>query len=331
MHQVLSCGRLQQQNRDKAHRALELVAYHQDRGRLAFTPESHEPRGFRTFVVRHHRHQRRSIRWAQPVGKQVVVDLEVEDCTHRRGIAVEKDQLRQHAALIKAGRLAQAGMVEAAGPAMQFDIPVRVAPAQVGGHRLAHQVMREQAVAPGFHKRQAAQPVEVGMGIVEFQHRRQERLGHVERQARRFERCAVEAAGGVMNEAGKQRLDNVGDRERLKVIAGLLVQHIGNQRNGERMAVGEADDSTALHGGHGAQVEIGHTLIGGKIPQRHHLQQALPAGIGDPGRAGCAAGGHHRQGRSRQFGQERLAQPALEHGQVFTRIQQQHRALRPAV
>ncbi len=93
-----------------------------------------------------------------------------------------------------------------------------------------------------------------------------------------------------MNQAGKQRLNNVGDRERLKVIAGLLVQHIGNQRNGERMAVGEAYDSTAFHGGHGAQVEIGHTLIGGKIPQRHYLQQALPAGIGDPGQCWARCG-----------------------------------------
>ena len=61
---------------------------------------------------------------------------------------MEKDEIPQQPLLGRAGRLVEALQIIGPGAAVQLGVPVRVTPAQVGGQRLACQVVGEEPARP---------------------------------------------------------------------------------------------------------------------------------------------------------------------------------------
>jgi hypothetical protein len=71
-----------------------------------------------------------------------------------------KDVIDQNILLLVSGALLKLRRVVGARAMMQFDIPLRVAPAQIGYNGFARQIVRKDAGRPDLDERQRAKPVE---------------------------------------------------------------------------------------------------------------------------------------------------------------------------
>ncbi|MFL6189830.1 MAG: hypothetical protein ACJ75E_08255, partial [Actinomycetes bacterium] len=71
--------------------------------------------------------------------------------------------------------------------------------------------------------------------------------------------------------------------------------HVGDQRQGQGVAVGERQHGRVLGGRDAAGAEVGQALGRAQVAQRHHPDEVPPAGVGQPARSRPVAAGQHHQ------------------------------------
>ena len=103
-----------------------------------------------------------------------------------------------------------------------------------------------------------------------------------------------------------------------------LRQHLGEQPQRERMAVGDADEAVAhLLRDPGAREQLAR-LLRPQVAHRDDAQELAPAGVAPPRLARRLAAGDHDERRRGQPGHEALAQPVLQRGRGLEGVEQEH-------
>jgi hypothetical protein len=128
-----------------------------------------------------------------------------------------------------------------------------------------------------------------------------------------LEGLAVAGPGELLHEPPQQRPDHVrpllgGQGGRVPAGGG----HVGDQRQGQGVAVGERQHGRVLGGRDAPGAQIGQALLRAQVAQRHHPGQVPPAGVGQPARRRRVAAGQHDQVPAGQLGQQGLAQPGVQ-------------------
>ena len=153
---------------------------------LARQPMFRDTRGFCAFVPRDDLDQSGVVGFAHSVGDGGDV-VPLEKRADDGVIAMKKNEIGKNALLLVAVRLLQMFDVVRASAFVQLFVPIGIAPAQVGSHRLAREVVRENAVHAGLDERQTAQPLEQFVRVRDAEHLGKERLGGQANQGARFE------------------------------------------------------------------------------------------------------------------------------------------------
>jgi hypothetical protein len=251
----------------------------------------------------------------------------VERRPHDGAVAVQVEQVEEGPLALQAAGLPEVADDEAADPAVQLQVAVGVAPAQVGVQDLAGQVVGEQPVGALLDEREPPQPAEQLVGVAGVQGRGQQRLaGHPDVGAG-LQGLAVAGAGQALHEPLQQGPDHVRPPlggEGRRVAAGG--RDVGHQRQGQGVAVGERQGGRVLGGRDAAGAEVGPALGRAQVAQRHHPGQVPPAGVGQPAGGRRVAPGQHDQVPGGQLGQQRLPQPGVQRGQGLVGVDQQHAA-----
>jgi hypothetical protein len=100
--------------------------------------------------------------------------------------------------------------------------------------------------------------------------------------------------------------------------------HIGQQRQPQRVAMGQLDQLVVAGGLHPTGAQILPALLRAEVAQRHHPQQLPPGWIGPPGRTRRRPTGDHRQGGGRQPRQQPGAHPVIQRPQPLIGVDQDH-------
>ena len=107
--------------------------------------------------------------------------------------------------------------------------------------------------------------------------------------------AAVEAAGDDLDEPSQQRADQI----RGQRIGGSFTaadDHVGQQRQPQRVAVRQLDQLVVTGRFHATAVQVVAAVLRAQVAQRDHPQQLAPRRIGAPGRARWFPSGEHRDG-----------------------------------
>jgi hypothetical protein len=251
----------------------------------------------------------------------------VERRPHDGVVAVQVEQVEEGPLALEAAGLAEVADDEPADPAVQLQVALRVAPAQAGVEHLAGQVVGEQPVRALLDEGEPPQPAEQLLGVVAVQGRGQQGLGGHPDMGAGLEGLAVAGAGQALHEPLQQGPDHV--RPLLGGEGGRVAaagRHVGHQRQGQGVAVGEGQGGRVLAGRDAPGVQVGPALVRAQVAQRHHLGQVPPAGVGQPARRRRVAPGQHDQVPAGQLGQQRLPQPGVQRGQGLVGVDQQHAA-----
>ena len=126
-------------------------------------------RGFCAFVPRDDLDQRGVVGFAHSVGDGGDV-VPLEKRADDGVIAMKKNEIGKNVLLLVAVRLLQMFDVVRARAFVQLFVPIGIAPAQVGGHGFAREVVRKNAVRACLNERQTAQPFEQFARVRDAQH-----------------------------------------------------------------------------------------------------------------------------------------------------------------
>jgi hypothetical protein len=211
------------------------------------------------------------------------------------------------------------------GPDTTEHLPVAVgvSPAQVGLQGVAGQVVRERPLRPRLHEGQLPQPGEQLVGILQPERLPQQRLGGHPGERAHLQGTAMRPTGDDLVELSQQGADQVWGQR----IGGRLAaadDHIGQQRQPQRVAMGDLDQLLVAGGVHATGVQVLAAVLRTQIAQRHHPQQLPPGRVGAPGRTRRSPPGDHRQGGDRQARQQPGAYPVIQRRQPLIGIEQHH-------
>ena len=104
-----------------------------------------------------------------------------------------------------------------------------------------------------------------------------------------------------------------------------LGEDVHQQRQRERVPVGQLDGPVAEVGGHAGAGEHGPRVLGLQVAQGHDAQQVAPAGVPAPRLAGARAAGDDGHRPRRHGRDEVLAQPVLQPQRLLEGVEEQHR------
>jgi hypothetical protein len=130
----------------------------------------------------------------------------------------------------------------------------------------------------------------------------------------------------LLDETLEQRTHHVGPvlrAERLLLAAG---EQVRDQRQGQRVAVGEREHRRMPGLGDPPRPEVGATVVRRQVAQRHDAREVGPAGVDAPGAGGWVAPGDDDEHLHGQLGQEGLAQPRVQRGQCLVGVDEEHPA-----
>lgn len=156
-----------------------------------------------------------------------------------------------------------------AQPAKQALVALGVTPAQVGVEHVASEVVREQAVGARLDEGQIAQPREHVVSVLEAEAVAEQRLGRDPRQGARLEGAAALTDRHDVDEPAQERGDEVGS-ERLDRGLAAGDDHVGDERQPQRVAVRDRDEAFARGFVDAARLQVAPALVGAEVPQRHH-------------------------------------------------------------
>jgi hypothetical protein len=201
-------------------------------------------------------------------------------------------------------------------------VALGIPPAQVGGQRRPHRVVRVQPFRGGLDVGQPAQPGEHRRGVLVAEHRAQQRLARDVRLSDDLEGAPV----GRARQIAHQPLDQGGQN-----VAGGLPRCAGGRRRSgerkrERAAADEGHQGAALIGRHTARGEQGVGPVGVERPDDQIGEQRRPAGIQRPLDVGRGPARQHDARSLGEPGQERVPQPRLERLALLERVDQEHDA-----
>jgi len=152
----------------------------------------------------------------------------------------------------------------------------------------------------------------------------EDRLSRVAHERRRLQRSAMGGPRHLLHEPLQQRLDHVGRRLRLERRVVALVQEVGHEGGGQRMAVREVEDGFLLV--HGDVAATKERLPRGpvEVAEGHHLHEGLP-GLGTPGGRGLVPPGHHDEDVVGEVGEKLGAQPVVERLDGLDGVEEENR------
>jgi hypothetical protein len=129
---------------------------------------------------------------------------------------------------------------------------------------------------------------------------------------------AMGLAWGPGDQAFQDNFYYVGRGFGLEWLLGVVLKHIGHQRERQRIAVGEGQHLGVLPGGQAALAQVSAALLRAKISQRDSAHQRLPSGVGAPLLGWRIAARQHDQHLVGELGEETPPQPTV---QVFQHSQ----------
>ena len=134
---------------------------------------------------------------------------------------MQKHQVKQGALLFQPGCDADAVGVIVPGTAVQLDVPVRIAQAQVGDKGIPREIVGKQPTRTGFDEGEFMQPLEEVVHLRVGEHFAQHRLGRHAHHHTRFQRRPVRGAGHFLEKSFDERLDDGPARRILRVLLKL--------------------------------------------------------------------------------------------------------------
>lgn len=298
-------------------------------GGLALEPVLRDRRRLRSLVALDHRHDRLRVAGPQPVRVHLPEALPIPQRRRRRVRAMQEHQIRDRALVLATCAFRDPLADVAAHAHVQVPIGGRVAPAQVGVDHVPREVVREQAVRPGLHERQAPQPREQLLALAIAKDCAQQARRGQSRVGRALERQPMARARHPRHKALHQLRHHVGRPAQLRRqhsrVRLPLREHVHQQRQRERVAMRELEHPPLLLVRDTRAAQEGPRVVRPEVAQRDHTQQVAPARIPPPCSARAVPGRHHDQRTRRQRRHELLAQPVLERDRSLEGVQQQHR------
>ena len=314
---------LERDLREHAERPRPAPAQRDERLGLAVQPVRRERRRLRPLVALDHRQDLGAVAGPQRVGVHPPERRPVPEGARHRVPAVEEDQVRDGALVPAAGRRADPRHDVAADAAVQRLVERGVAPAQVGVDDVAREIVREHALRAALHERARAQPREQLARVLVPERGAQQVLRRHAGARGDLQRLPVALARHAGDEALQQRPHDVRSRGELG-LARALRQHLGEQPQRERMAVGDADEAFPhLLRDPGAREQLAR-LLRAQVAHRDDAQELAPAGVAPPCLARRLAAGDHDERRRGEIGHEALAQPVLQRGRGLEGVEQEH-------
>ena len=96
-----------------------------------------------------------------------------------------------------------------------------------------------------------------------------------------------------LDEPSQQRSDQIRS-QRIGGSFAAVDNHVGQQRQPQRVAVRQLDQLIVTGGFHATAVQVLAAVLGAQVAQRDHPQQFAPRRVGAPGRARWFPAGEHR-------------------------------------
>ena len=116
------------------------------------------------------------------------------------------------------------------------------------------------------------------------------------------ERSPVSRRRHALDEALQERAHDVRRLLRAEGACPGAEQQTGQEREGQRVAVGELQDGRVLRLRQATRVQIGAAVVGQQIAQRQHPHDLAPGGVDPPGRRGWRPARPRRPGPGRGVG-----------------------------
>ena len=227
------------------------------------------------------------------------------------------------ALLLAAPSRPQAVVDVAADPTEHPPVAVGVTPAKIGLQGVAGQIVREHTRRPRLHERQTAQPREQLVRVLQPEHLPQQHLGGHPGDRAHLQGAAMQPAGDDVHEPSQQRAHQIwGQRVGRRLAAAN--DHIGEQRQPQRVAMGQLDQLIVAGRIDATGLEVLAAVLRAQIAQRHHPQQLTPGRVGAPGRTRCCPSGDDREGGGRQARQQPSAHPVIERREPLIGVEQDH-------
>ena len=151
----------------------------------------------------------------------------------------------------------------------------------------------------------------------------QQRLGGHPSDGAHLQGTAVEVAGDDLHEPSQERADQIGS-QRIGRSFTAADDHIGQQRQSQRVAVGQLDQLVVTVRFHATAVQVPAAVLRAQVAQRHHPQQLAPRRVGAPGRARRLSPGEHRERSGWQRRQQHRADPVVQRRQPLIGVEQDH-------
>jgi hypothetical protein len=239
-------------------------------------------------------------------------------------------EIGERAMLFDTPCLAQAADDGAADPAVHLPVALRVAPAEVGVQHLARQIMGEESLRPLLDKGEPAHPGENVVRLRRLQHGGEGLFTGDPRVGAGLQRQAVSRTGDLLQEALEQRAHQI--RRQLRTErdgSAVLRQYVGNERQGQRVAMCEGQGGRMLVGGNSSRAEVGAAFVRPQVAERENPYQILPTGVRAPGRGGWVSSRDDDNVALGELGQKRLAQPAVQRRERLVGVDDQHAARLP--
>ena len=245
-------------------------------------------------------------------------------------VALRVDHIEPHAQLLQALRSLES-TVEMRQEALGDPIGgLGIAPAEVHVDDIPREVVRKQPVGTAFDERQMSQPFEQVVHVVLAERCREERFGQGARGHAGVQRQAMLAARHLLDELLDQQTHDLGFRvepRRSQPVASC--QHIGREREGERVPAGERQRFLMLLDGHTASCQVRPALVGAEVAQGMDTCQRAPVQVRAPGGLGFVASRDDDQTAGRELREHRVAEPLVDRRQPLVGVDEQHAASRP--
>ena len=207
-------------------------------------------------------------------------------------------------------------------------IAVGVAPAQIAIDHVAGEIVREQPFRSGLDEGEVAEPVEQLADIGSVERRAQQGLGGDPGQGAGLQRLPLvergDAAEKPLNQRGHQ-VGRVGGQVNAAVPDGL----VGQQRQAERMAVADLQQSPVHCLGHTAAAKVLPTFLRRQVTQADDPEQFPPGRIGSPAGSGRLPAGEHGHHIGGEIRQQLLPDPVVQSREPFVGVQQNDRPSGP--
>jgi len=171
-------------------------------------------------------------------------------------VAMQENEIGEDLLAVGTYRLLEAVRVVVLRPPEQLQVPLPVAPVEVGNEGLAGQIVGEESVVPRLHEGEPPQPIEERLDVRHHEEVAEKRFVGDPHHGAALKGRTVGGARHVIEEMVQQPLEHAGRGLGTEGPVRLLMDRVGREGQREGMAMGKGQHPLPLRSGNGTPKKV---------------------------------------------------------------------------